>query len=299
MQPTNNPPICNYEGSDYQSKFWDQGNRDYEDRAEAIALKRLLPASGNNLLELGAGAGRNTPRYKGFQRVVLLDYSRTQLLQAQQRLGSNDRYIYVAADIYHLPFVDGLFEAATMIRALHHMAKPQLALQQVRSVLRPQATFILEYANKRNIKSILRYLFRLQQWNPFDLEPVEFAELNYDFHPVQVKKWLQQSDFKICRQLTVSHFRMPFLKKLLPSGWLVWMDSIAQLTGNWWQLSPSVFTLCQSGDNSPVAAPSSFFRCPACGNEHLENSAGYLTCPQCRRKWSFQDGIYDFRLEAS
>ncbi len=55
------PPVCDYDGSDYQSSFWDKGGREYEDRVEAIALKRLLPQSGHLLLELGAGAGRNTP----------------------------------------------------------------------------------------------------------------------------------------------------------------------------------------------------------------------------------------------
>ena len=108
-----NPPVCNYEGSDYQNSFWDKGGREYEDRTAAIALKRLLPKSGKLLLEVGAGAGRNTPRYAGFERIVLLDYSRTQLEQAQQRLGVSDRYIYVAADVYRLPFMDGLFEAAS------------------------------------------------------------------------------------------------------------------------------------------------------------------------------------------
>ena len=94
-----NPPVCNYEGSDYQTSFWDKGGREYEDRAEAIALKRLLPKSGKLLLEIGAGAGRNTPRYSGFERIVLLDYSRTQLEQAQQRLGASDRYITVKSAV--------------------------------------------------------------------------------------------------------------------------------------------------------------------------------------------------------
>src|SRR5215475_10248258 len=141
MDKQNTPPICNYEGSDYQTSFWDQGGRAYEDRTEAIALKRMLPEKGRILLELGAGAGRNTPRYSGFERVVLLDYSRTQLEQAQERLGKSDRFIYVAADVYRLPFVDGLFDAATMIRVLHHMADAKKALGQVRNVLQPGATF--------------------------------------------------------------------------------------------------------------------------------------------------------------
>jgi ubiquinone/menaquinone biosynthesis C-methylase UbiE len=168
MAEEKRPPVCDYEGSDYQTRFWEKGGREYEDRCEAIAIQRLLPQNGSLLLELGAGAGRNTPRYGGYRRVVLLDYSRTQLKQAQARLGRSDRYIY----IYRLPFINSLFDTATMIRVLHHMADAPAALQQISSVLKPGASFILEFANKQNIKAILRYLLHRQQWNPFKPEPV-------------------------------------------------------------------------------------------------------------------------------
>src|SRR5512139_1517721 len=182
MTSSSTPPVCSYEGSDYQTSFWEQGGREYEDRAEAIALKRLLPTNGSLMLELGAGAGRNTPRYAGYERTVLLDYSRTQLEQARLRLGDSPRYTYVAADIYRLPFVDGLFDGATMIRTLHHMADAPKALGQVRRALQPGATFVLEFASKHNLKAILRYWLGKQAWSPFTLEPVEFAALNFDFH---------------------------------------------------------------------------------------------------------------------
>ena len=68
-----------------------RADRAYEDAVEAVALKRLLPKSGELMLELGAGAGRNTPRYAGYKRVVLVDYSRTQLEQAQARLGTSEQ----------------------------------------------------------------------------------------------------------------------------------------------------------------------------------------------------------------
>src|SRR5512142_1686640 len=211
------PPVCDYEGSDYQSTFWDRGGRDYEDRVEAIALKRLLPKRGHLMLELGAGAGRNTPRYTGFDRIVLVDYSRTQLQQAQARLGNVPQYVYVAADIYRLPFVSGLFDAATMIRTLHHMADAPRALAQVHAVLAPDAAFILEFANKRNFKAIARFALGRQSWNPFTPEPVEFAKLNFDFHPRTVRLWLESLRFKIERTLTVSHFRSGFLKRTVPT----------------------------------------------------------------------------------
>ncbi len=247
------------------------------------------------LLELGAGAGRNTPRYQGYERVVLVDYSLTQLQQAQARLGRSERYIYVAADIYHLPFAAGLFDAATMIRTLHHMADAPRALAQVRRVLQSGAIFILEYANKLNIKAILRFLFRRQRWSPFSPEPVEFVKLNFDFHPRSVKTWLTQNQFSVQRQLTVSHYRMALFKKIVPTSLLVAMDSMAQWTGNWWQLTPSVFVRAQAQGVTPAAKQGEFFCCPVCGHEPLIEHETALSCQKCGREWAICDGIYDFR----
>lgn len=294
MQPT--PPVCNYEGSDYQTSFWDQGGREYEDAVEVVALRRLMPPGGRLLLELGAGAGRNTPRYQGFKRIVLLDYSHTQLEQARARLGDNPAYTFVAADIYRLPFASAVFDAATMIRTLHHMADARRALDQVRQVLGAGAVFILEFANKQNLKAILRYGLRRQNWSPFSPEPVEFAALNFDFHPGTVRAWLQLSGFAVERQLTVSHFRMGLFKRLLPLKLLVGMDSLAQLTGNLWQLTPSVFTRSRAvGGEAPGGEL--LFRCPACGHGPLPAEAAAIHCPACGQVYPYQGGIYDFRLE--
>jgi ubiquinone/menaquinone biosynthesis C-methylase UbiE len=290
------PPICDYTDSDYQASFWEAGDRAYEDRVEAIALSRLLPASGKILLEVGAGAGRNTPRYQGFERIVLVDYSLTQLEQAQERLGRTARYLYIAADAYRLPFVPGLFDAATMIRTLHHMAEPQRALAQVRMVLRPQGIFILEYANKRNLKAIVRYLSRRQSWNPFSQQPVEFAALNFDFHPRAIHQWLEAENFMVQRQLTVSHFRLGAIKHRISTDILVKMDSLAQLTGNWWQLSPSVFLRALAVGDTAQVIPGTFFRCPACEFSPLEESVENVVCPSCQRQWEIINGIYDFRV---
>ena len=293
------PPVCDYEGSDYQTSFWDKGGRGYEDRTEAIALKKLLPKSGRLLLELGAGAGRNTPRYLGFDRLVLLDYSRTQLEQAQQRLGISDKYIYVAADVYRLPFVDGLFDAATMIRVLHHMADAPKSLGQVKNVLEPGGTFILEFANKQNLKSILRYLLGKQKWSPFTLEPVEFVKLNFDFHPKAVRKWLEGLGFAVEKTLALSHFRVGFLKRIIPTNILVFLDSLFQWTGAFWQFTPSVFVKARVAQNGVLQHGQdnilSYFKCPDCGHSPLVEKHNYLECISCKKKWEIKGGIYDFR----
>lgn len=299
------PPVCDYEGSDYQTSFWDQGGRSYEDACEAAALKRLLPppARANqppaplHLLELGAGAGRNTARYSAYERVTLLDYSRSQLEQAQTRLGASERYRYVAADIYRLPFAEGVFDGATMIRTLHHMAEPQLALAQVRRRLKPGALFILEYANKRNLKSMLRYLVGKQDWSPYSTQAVEYLPLNFDFHPAAIREWLRAVGFDIERVLTVSHLRVGFLKRNLPTRLLVAIDSALQPTGRLWQLTPSVFLRARASGAGKTALPREFFACPVC-SARLQDTPPLLHCDSCGHEYPVVNGIYDFRLNA-
>ena len=204
----------------------------------------------------------------------------------------------MAADVYRLPFVDGLFDGATMIRTLHHMADAPKALEQVHKVLGPGGTFILEFASKLNLKAMLRYWFGKQEWSPFTLEPVEFVELNFDFHPKAVGNWLREIGFRIERTLTVSHFRMDLLKRLVPTGILVALDSLAQWTGSLWQLTPSVFVKASVGGERSGSVPENvieWFKCPECGNSPLEDYHDHLQCPSCRSRWAFRDGIYDFR----
>jgi len=292
------PPVIDYEGSDYQESFWEKGGRAYEDAAEEIALKRLLPPGTGHLLELGAGAGRNTHRYRGYDHITLLDYSATQLAHAQQRLGVQDKYTFVAADVYRLPFAPGVFNAATMIRTLHHLAQPDIAFKQVKQVLADQSIFLLEFANKRNVKSILRYWLGRQEWSPFTPEQVEFVKLNFDFHPQTVKQMMETEDFTLEDLVAVSYLRAGLFKKIVPLPLLRTLEHILQRTLSWAALSPSIF-IRSTIENGLAPAPSgTFFRCPACGHHHLPDTPPQIHCDICGRDYPVRDGIYDFRLDA-
>lgn len=289
------PAICDYEGSDYQQTFWERGGRAYEDRAEAMALARLLPASGRCLLEVGAGAGRHSLRYRGFEQVVLLDYSRSQLEQARRRLGDSPRFRFVLADVYRMPFGPSAFDAATMIRTLHHMADPERALLRIRESLAGQAVFVLEFANKRNLKAILRWLARRQTWSPFDRRSVEFTRLNYDFHPQAVKSWLEQAGFHVEQWRPVSFFRLPLIKRVVPLPLLLAAESLLQRLGRAALVTPSIFLRARTSSEAAEAA--SFWRCPACGSLDLTEASDRVACGSCGRNWAKRDGIYDFRVD--
>ncbi len=296
-EPSNapSPPVIDYEGSGYRTDFWEGQGRDYEDLTERIALRRLLPAHGRRVVHLGAGFGRMTNELGGYDQIVVLDYSRSLLRDAQTRLGTDDRYVYVAADIYHLPLADGSCDAAVMERVIHHLADVPAALAQIRAVLAPGAPFVLEYASKRNLKAILRYGLRRQAWSPFDAEPVEFVKLNFDFHPAYMARCLQKAGFHTRRRLALSYFRLNLLKRIVPLSLLVFLDKLLQPTGQIAPFSPSVFTLNAAiGDTPPYAVNGPLFKCLNCGGSlHVEGDM--LVCENRDGRWMIRDGIYDFK----
>lgn len=288
------PEILDYEGSTYRTDFWEGKGRDYEDRVERIAIHRLLPPTGGRILDAGAGFGRYTDEFKGYRQSVLLDYSRSQLEFARQRYG-DEGYLYVAADAYNMPFAPGVFDAAVMLRVLHHMQDATAALKSMRRVMRQGGLFVLEFANKRNLKAIGRWLLGRQTWNPFDLPPVEYVKLNYDFHPRYVRDALRQARFIPGRTLAVSHFRLELIKRVVPTGLLVTLDALFQPSGALWQLTPQVFVRNEAAGEDEIAPPGAFWRCPKCAGYDLAESSDHLDCKGCGTKWGKVNGVYDFK----
>lgn len=286
--------ICDYEGSRYRYDFWESGARQYEDLVERIAIRHLLPPTGKRLLEVGAGFGRLADLYDGYNQVVLMDYARTQLEEAQNFLGERaERFIFVVADVYKMPFEASAFDALVMVRVMHHLVDVPAALKELNRVVRGGGTAVIEFASKRHVKAILRWLLRRQRWNPFSVEPEEFVALNIDFHPTWMRCRFTAAGFDVHSVRTVSHFRIPLLKKIVPVQLLAKLDGWAQPTGNWWQLTPSVFF--QSTVSKNTAPAENMFRCPTCGTAKLHSHAQGLLCAQCDALWEYRDGIYDFK----
>lgn len=292
--------VCDYEESGYRTDFWEGQGRDYEDLAERIALRHLMPAAGRRLLDIGPGFGRLAEFYEGYEHVVLLDYSRSLLRQAQDQLGRDGRVLYVAANFYNIPLTDQAVDTVMMVRVMHHVEDVPALLGEVARVLEGGGSYVVEFASKRHLKAIARYALQQQDWSPFDPTPYEFVEMNYDFHPAWMWERLVEAGFHVKHQRTVSHFRLPLLKRLVPARILATLDGLCQPTGAWWQLTPSIFLQCsldQPAPSQPTTA--SLFRCPACGGVHLDQSPESLLCQKCGRRWPIEDGIYDFRTGSS
>lgn len=290
--------ICSYEGTSYRADFWEGHGREYEDLAERIALRRLLPPRGRRLLEVGAGYGRLADLYNGYEQLVLLDYAKSGLREAQARLGRSARILLVAADLYRMPIAPGTCDTVVTVRVLHHVTDLQCALCGLAASLRPGGTYVLEFANKRNLKAIGRYWLGRQRWSPFDEQPFEFARLNYDFHPRWMARELARAGFRIEAGRAVSYFRAEPLKRCLPPGILGAFDAVLQVPGAACKLAPSIFLRCRLPETAQVA-PIALFQCPQCRGQDWRETERALACQRCGAVWAIDDGIYDFKAPAA
>jgi SAM-dependent methyltransferase len=296
-------PICDYENSSWRTEFW--RGRDYEDRAERIALACLLPPHGTRLCEIGAGFGRLADFYCGYERVILLDYSRSMLSEARARLACDSRFhdsrfTFVAADLYNLPLADSALDTVVTVRVLHHVTDIPRAFAEIARVICPNGTFVLEHANKRNLKAILRYALRRGP-NPFALDPLEFVKLNFDFHPRYIADNLRAVNFIMQERRAVSTFRIAALKRIVPASVLAALDGILQSPLSNLCLSPSIFLRARSVKPGAPARNVALWRCIACGSTDIVESRDPervegLTCRACARAYPIVDGIVDFKV---
>ncbi len=291
--PEPQPSICDYEGSSYRTEFWGGGRREYEDLAERSALRALLPPTGQRLVEVGAGFGRLADLYATYREVVLLDYSKSILREAQERLGRDPRFVYVVGNIYDLPLADQAAETVVLVRVIHHIQDVPRALAEITRVLAGRGTLILEYASKRHLKAIARYLLRAQAWSPFALQPYEFVPLNFNFHPAWMEARLREAGLAVEATRAVSWFRSPALKRAVGAGRLAALDRRLQPLGRWLKLTPSIFLKARAP--AKEAAPEGLFRCPLCHSQALAAHPHGLTCQGCGQRWPLDDGIYDFK----
>jgi len=295
-------PICSYENSPWRTEFW--RGRAYEDLAERIALQALLPPRGTRLCEIGAGFGRLADFYLGYDQIILMDYARTMLQEARAHIANDpslaphaSRFLFVAADLYNLPFADNALDTALTIRVLHHVVDVPRAFAEIARVVRPNGTYVLERANKRHLKTMMHYWLTRRPPNPFTREPYEFVKLNFDFHPHYIVENLRAQNFAVCARRAVSTFRVPLLKRIVPAKILAALDGALQAPLARLALAPSLFLRTELHKPGTPALNPGLWRCVACHATILAETHHAFTCRACGRVYPIEDGIVEFKAD--
>lgn len=224
-----------YNDEDYDyKKYWE--GRDYENKSEFIALKKLLPDNYDekrSVIDIGGGFGRLLPVLKeSFGDITVFDFSRKLLDDANltaEELGLKIKTI--KGDIYSISqSVDREYDCAVMVRVSHHLDDLQKVFLEINKILEPGGILILEVANKIHFKAVISNFLK-RNFSYFDKNPVSVATKDVTFlnhHPMYVEKLLSDSGFKIEKMLSVSNLRSPFLKKIIPLKLLLIKEKFLQ-----------------------------------------------------------------------
>lgn len=236
--------VADYNGYDYKKIFWEDADRKYEDMADRMAIRRLLPQQMDTFVDIAGGYGRLADEYlPRAKSATLFDYSKTELAQAREMYG--DKIKTQPGDIYDLPFKDDSFDALMMIRATHHFKEMQKVSDELYRILKPGGIAVIEVANKKTLPKMVRYWTKKSEINPFSRDVAHLKDLNsdgfYNYHPKYIEEVFQKSGFKIKKVLSVSNFRSAKLKKIFGTKNLVRMEKVAQKALAPIRFAPSIY----------------------------------------------------------
>ncbi len=150
--------VSDYARFDFAA-LW-RGREKVTEVERAIVSLQLGAADRRRILELGTGFGRllGTITELG-EEVVATDFDVNSLTGLSASAGSKGR-LRIAANIYHLPFVDGAFTSASMVRVYHHLSDPVAALTEVARVLQGGGRFLVSYNPKPTLGTLVNDIQR-------------------------------------------------------------------------------------------------------------------------------------------
>ncbi|MBQ6396315.1 class I SAM-dependent methyltransferase [Candidatus Saccharibacteria bacterium] len=233
--------VADYNGYDYKKIFWEDADREYEDLADRMAIRRLLPEKMESFVDIAGGYGRLADEYLGrAKKSTLFDYSKTELADAKKKYG--EKLSTKSGDIYSLPFKDESFDGLMMIRATHHFKDMEKVISELYRVLTPGGIAVVEIANKRTLPRMFRYWTKKTDINPFEKSQSYLKELNmYNYHPKYLEALFEKQGFKTLEVLSVSNFRSGKLKKLFGTKFLTKLERPAQKLLAPVRFAPSIY----------------------------------------------------------
>ena len=246
-EPLVSPP--DYDLS-YRDDFWPA--REYEDRSDRLAIRALLPPTGDDLLDLGAGFGRLADEFGGYRRVSLVDASPAMLQAAAERHAGDPRIRLIRADAAALPFPDQSIDTVVAVRLLVHVRDPRPVFAEVRRVLRPGGTFIVEFPNRRHLLAMARYLAHRQSWTPAGAAPHEYLEDHFAHQPARLRRQLAHAGLTVDAVRAASLFRADWLKRHCGTDRLTRLEVHLQRPLGRLYLSPSVYFRTRTGDATTI-----------------------------------------------
>ena len=123
-----------------------------EKRRMQFLSRKVRFAPGSLVIDCGSGGGWVAKEYIPRDvTVVSVDIADKNLRRIKAEYDPQGKGCYVAADLYHLPFKDGVFDGATSNDVFEHLEKLELSAGETARCLKAGANFYVSVPYKENI----------------------------------------------------------------------------------------------------------------------------------------------------
>lgn len=239
-----------YDDLDFSyDRYWT--SRQYEHQSEVAAIRQLLGRSKfRHIADIGGGFGRLSKILLKYTKLVtLIEPAQKQRHLAQKYLPEGVEIKSGLSNKTGLPA--GSCDLVVMVRVIHHLPEPQSTIAEISRILAPKSKLILEFANSANFKARIRSFLTGQPILPIPLDRRSTSNIKnqtipfVNHHPHSMFKLLKREGFKIKQILSVSNFRAPLLKKIVPIALLSYLEKISQKPLSKVFFGPSIFVLAE------------------------------------------------------
>lgn len=156
-----------------------------------------------HVLDAATGGGHTALAFARLARdVVACDVTEPMLAAARRFIAGHGAagVRYVLGDVAALPFRDGAFDLVTCRIAAHHFADPAAAMREVRRILRPAGTFLLQDILGHDDAEANRFIREVEQRrDPSHVKAYRVAEWN---------AFLRAAGLTVMEQTTLSKVRV-------------------------------------------------------------------------------------------
>jgi len=278
IEPAPAEQVVDYGRFDFQG-LW-TGRERVSEVERTIVGDALEATDRRRLLEIGTGFGRLLPTLAQLGReVVATDLDVDALAQLPPSVAP-PRVLRVAANLYHLPFVEGAFTGATLVRVHHHLLNPIGALREIGRVLTKGASLVVSYQPTPSIGTVVGDLQRALARNGSGRLPfVTFArgEVILPVRPFPIRsvgrkrfrEEAQEAGFRSVREIGASFEELAPLRRFRAESFV----RVGTLFGRAPAFPTRFMVVTRNGG--------------PCGT--FPDTADILACPKCkapRPKWS-------------
>ncbi len=239
---------------------------------------------------------------KYFGEYIGADINKSFLLEAMEKFHQKHA-LFIASNLYHLPFADSSVSSIVMIRVFNFASQPLQVIRELSRVIVPRGFLIISVNPKPSLATLVDDIkHHAYNENPsfLKLKSVTFSRENTSqifpasFSTFAHKRKFTQhlfetNGFTECTRISSGLEDYSFMK-FLPMKFFLAIGSIF----NKFSVFPTTFFLLQKNGALKESLPAiqDILQCPRCGTG-LPNHGPDLTCGECGASYKMEDDILD------